>query len=101
MQGLAFSGFDWDDGNIAKCQKHGVSLDEIEALLLNEPAVYPDAFHSGEEERWQAIGRTLAGRAIFVVFTLREDDGEQRIRPIGARYMHAKEVQNYERSHET
>jgi hypothetical protein len=25
----AFVGFDWDDGNRAKCQKHGVSLGEI------------------------------------------------------------------------
>ncbi len=30
------SGFDWDDGNIEKCQKHGVSLEEIEALFLDK-----------------------------------------------------------------
>jgi uncharacterized protein len=101
MQGSTFSGFDWDDGNIGKCQKHGVSIGEIEALLLSEPAVYPDALHSNEEERWQAIGRTNAGRAIFVVFTVRQIEGNPWIRPLGARYMHAKEVQNYERSHET
>ena len=27
------SGFDWDDGNIQKCQKHKVSIEEIEALF--------------------------------------------------------------------
>ena len=27
------SGFAWDRGNLEKCQKHGVSSDEIEALL--------------------------------------------------------------------
>ena len=27
---FAVSGFDWDDGNRAKCEKHGVSITEIE-----------------------------------------------------------------------
>jgi hypothetical protein len=27
------SRYDWDAGNLAKCQKHGVSIAEIEALL--------------------------------------------------------------------
>jgi uncharacterized DUF497 family protein len=31
--GDALAGFDWDDGNRKKCQKHGVTLDEIEAAL--------------------------------------------------------------------
>jgi uncharacterized DUF497 family protein len=29
----ALSGFDWDDGNRAKCQAHGVSPAEVEALF--------------------------------------------------------------------
>lgn len=28
------AGFDWDRGNRAKCRKHGVSAEEIEALFL-------------------------------------------------------------------
>jgi predicted DNA binding CopG/RHH family protein len=28
--------FDWDEGNRLKCQKHGVSIEEIEDLLLSE-----------------------------------------------------------------
>ena len=27
---MQFKGFDWDQGNIAQCQKHGVSVAEIE-----------------------------------------------------------------------
>lgn len=27
------SGYDWDDGNYQKCQKHGVSIEEIETLF--------------------------------------------------------------------
>jgi len=30
---LTVAGFDWVDGNHAKCQKHGVSIAEIEALF--------------------------------------------------------------------
>jgi len=45
------------------------------------------------ESRHIAIGR-VDGRAMFVAFALRND----RIRPISARYMHMKEVNNYEAS---
>jgi uncharacterized DUF497 family protein len=31
------SRYDWDVGNLAKCQKHGVSVAEIEALLKAYP----------------------------------------------------------------
>ena len=30
---MEFDGFDWDDGNRDKCQKHGVSIGEIERLF--------------------------------------------------------------------
>jgi uncharacterized DUF497 family protein len=36
---------------------------------------------------------------VFLVFTLRKRDEKTFIRPIGARYMHAKEVNRYEQSH--
>ena len=57
----------------------------------------PDAAHSGAETRFLAIGRASSGRHVFLAFTWRERDGAQLIRPISARYMHAKEVQHYER----
>ncbi|MDI4665390.1 BrnT family toxin [Xanthobacter autotrophicus] len=90
------AGFDWDEGNRDKCRKHGVSLAEIEALFHAAPAVYPDPAHSGTEERFLAIGPGKAGRMIFVAFTLRGKEGGTFIRPISARYMHAKEVRHYE-----
>ncbi|MEZ5904823.1 MAG: BrnT family toxin [Geminicoccaceae bacterium] len=88
-------GFDWDRGNREKCRKHGVSIEEIEALFHGSPGVYADPDHSQTEQRLRAIGRTEAGRWLFVVFTLREFDGQTLIRPVGARYMHAKEVMRY------
>jgi uncharacterized DUF497 family protein len=91
-----FAGFDWDEGNRAKCQRHGVPLVEIEALLLGDPAVAPDLQHSADEYRFIAAGRNSAGRAMFVAFTVRVRDGRRLLRPVTARYMHAKESERYD-----
>jgi uncharacterized DUF497 family protein len=90
------AGFDWDTGNRGKCEQHGVSVATIEELFRGVLAVQPDPAHSVAEERFKAIGRLSEGRYVFVVFTLRQRGGEQLIRPISARYMHAKEVRHYE-----
>ena len=90
------SGFEWDDGNLAKCQKHGVSIGDIEAVFRNQPMVSSDAAHSGDEQRLIAIGKGSESRLIFVVFTLRETGDDIVIRPISARYMHQKEIDGYE-----
>lgn len=93
----AVSGFDWDRGNREKCQKHGVSIAEIEALFARPLAVAPDHGHSLAERRLKAVGKGKAGRFIFIVFALRERGGKTYIRPISARYMHKKEVRHYEK----
>ena len=54
--------FDWDSANTKKCQKHGVSIAEIEFLFMHDPAVYPDLTHSRIEKRYLAIGQNEAGR---------------------------------------
>lgn len=92
----AIAGFDWDEGNRAKCQMHGVSIGEIEALFAGGHTIYVDVEHSLVEERFKAIGRTDAGRFVFLVFTLRERAGRTCIRPISARYMHRREIERYE-----
>ncbi len=89
----AVSGFDWDDGNIEKCQKHGVSLEEIEALFLDKSLrISPDIKHSESEDRFIATGVSLKGKYIFVGFTFREKQGKRLIRPISTRYMREKEA---------
>ena len=92
------SGFDWDDGNRAKCQKHGVSPAEVEALFERPLLVLPDDAHSRNETRLRAIGRTVGGRSIFLVFTIRVRGGKRLVRPISARYMHRKEIESYEKA---
>jgi uncharacterized DUF497 family protein len=92
---LQVSGFDWDDGNRAKCQKHGVSIADIELLFAHGPRVAPDPKHSADEDRLIAVGRTNAGRPLFVAFTIRTEGKRRLIRPVTARYMHAKEITAY------
>jgi hypothetical protein len=93
---MRYGGFDWDAGNRQKCQKHGVSLADIEALFARGVRVAPDPAHSTTEDRYVAVGRTADYRPLFVVFTLRTSNGRRLIRPISARYMHAKEIARYE-----
>jgi uncharacterized DUF497 family protein len=89
------AGFDWDDGNWPKCGKHGVSRAEIEEVLLNTPAVMPDPHP--EEPRMRAIGKTSAGRYVFLVFMIRQFNDQFFLRPISARFMHQKEIDHYEK----
>ena len=90
------AGFDWAEGNLEKCQKHGVSIGEIEALLSSDPGVAPDPMHSAQEDRLIAVGRNAAGRPLFVALTFRMKDDQRLIRPVSARYMHEKEIAGYE-----
>ena len=89
----ACTGFEWDDGNASKIwTRHGVSQGECEQVFFGEPLlIASDARHSGTEERWAGWGRTMEGRALAIVFTLRGD----RIRPISARDMNRKERERY------
>ena len=90
-------GFEWDAGNQAKCQKHGVSVAELEGLFSRPLLIVPKASHSQGEERRCAIGKTTSGRSVFLVFTLRVRAGKRYIRPISARFMHRKEIEHYEK----
>jgi uncharacterized DUF497 family protein len=87
--------FEWDRGNRDHCQKHGVPIAEIEALLRGSPRIAPDLKHAHLEDRLIAVGRTARGRPLFVAFTIREKSGQRAIRPVSARYMRETEARNY------
>ncbi len=93
---MKFDGFQWDDGNRQKCQTHGVSVADIESVFSTSLLVVPDIAHSVSEERFKAVGRTATGRWVFLAFSWRLLNGRRLIRPISARYMHAKEIRRYE-----
>ena len=97
MIDIEFHGFDWDQGNLEKCRKHGVPVQTIEWFFkVGDVYLAPDYKHSQIEDRYLAVGRDEDGRPLFVAFTLRRKNGKSLIRPISARYMHQKEIEKYE-----
>ena len=60
------------------------------------PFIGSDPYPREIEARFRAIDQTSEGRHVFVVFTFRERQDGLAIPPIGARYMHAKEVRKLE-----
>lgn len=90
------TGFDRDRGNALKNDQHGVTMLEAEQVFFFAPLVVtPDEPHSRAERRFRALGRTLLGRRLAIIFTMRGDGA--LIRVISARDMHRKERKLYER----
>ncbi|MEE8483229.1 MAG: BrnT family toxin [Nitrospinota bacterium] len=84
-------GFDWDDGNKGKNERHGVFDMECEQVFFNEALIYPDLGHSHSENRYHALGRTISDRFLHITFTVRKN----KIRVISARKMTPKERRKY------
>jgi uncharacterized DUF497 family protein len=100
--GVAADGFDWDASNRDKCQKHGLSIAQVEFVVTHaETLIVRDVKNSNTESRFIAIGCTTEGRFAFVAFTPRIRDEQHLLRPISARYMHRKEVARYEKESST
>jgi uncharacterized DUF497 family protein len=90
-------GFNWDEGNARKNEKHDVSMAEAEQVFFNVPLLLvDDASHSQKEPRLHALGKTDEGRTLHITFTLRQVG--QLIRVISARDMHRKERAIYEQA---
>mgnify|MGYP001612005816 CR=1 FL=1 len=91
-------GFEWDEGNAKKnFAKHGISITQCEEIFLNEPLiVLMDEAHSKAEARFQALGQSNDGHALFVAFTVRI----ALIRVISARPMSRQERRIYEKAEE-
>jgi uncharacterized DUF497 family protein len=88
--------FDWDSGNRAHCRRHGVALAEIEVLLRGTPRIAPDLKHAhlggpADCRRPYSAG-TPAVRGLYDPGKVRTTDH----RRVSARYMHEKEIRNYE-----
>jgi len=91
-------GFDWDDGNARKNDKHGVSMAESEQVFFNAPLLLlEDGSHSQLEPRLHALGKSDGQRLLHITFTLRQ--AGQLIRVISVRDMHRKERAVYEQAH--
>lgn len=91
------TGFEWDDGNARKNDKHGVSTAEAEQAFFNDPLLLvADVKHSKRELRFHALGKSDEGRLLHITFTLRNAGAS--IRVISARDMHRKERTVYEQT---
>ena len=90
------TGFEWDKGNIDKSyQKHGITPNEAEEVFLDEDILLlEDIKHSKQEERFEAIGKTIKGNILFLIFTTRKN----RIRIISSRRANKKERRLYEKT---
>lgn len=88
--------FEWDKGNSDKnLVKHQVAIKEAEEIFDDKSLlVSEDIKHSEKELRFQALGKTNAGRVLFVSFTIRKN----RIRIISVRDMNRKEEIVYEKT---
>lgn len=92
--------FAWDVPKaIANFEKHGVLFEEATTVFADSNALDgDDPGHSTREPRRQRIGRSLAERILFVVYTIRRREHEkEKIRIISARQASRKERQAYTR----
>jgi uncharacterized protein len=63
--------FDWDEANIDHIARHGVTMEEAEQVVIDDPIDVGLELVDGEE-RHQQLGITRRGRILFVVTTWRE-----------------------------
>ena len=87
------TGFEWDDANAVKnWERHRVTPEEAESVFFHDPLVVrSDIGHSKREKRYFALGRTDAGRHLFVAFTVRGT----LLRVISVRDMNRRERSAY------
>lgn len=64
--------FDWDEANIGHIARHGITPDEAEEVILNDPLDLGMQIIEGED-RYLNLGSTRGGRVLLVVTTWRED----------------------------
>lgn len=88
--------FEWNQGNRDKnYQKHGITTVEAEEIFLDSNlTILEDIKHSQLEPRLIAMGKTLKGKTLVVVYTHRESN----VRIISARVANKKEQIIYEKT---
>ena len=63
-------GFDWDNANVGHIGHHAVTPFEVEEATGGKYVVIP-AKTVEREKRWKLCGKTISGRYLVVVFTIR------------------------------
>lgn len=90
--------FSWDTAKaVRNSAKHGVTFEEAAGIFADPEALdWSDAGHSQSEPRSKRLGRSLSGRFLLVVYTIRRTrDGKETVRIISARQASRKERAAY------
>jgi uncharacterized DUF497 family protein len=64
------NGFDWDVANVGHILRHTVTPFEVEEAAGSRHVTIPAKTVEGEK-RWTLFGKTVSGRYLVVVFTIR------------------------------
>ncbi len=77
-------------------RQHGITFEQASYVFADPFALnkYDDE-HSGNEDRWILMGKSLSEALLVVVHAFREDDGTEFVRIISARRVTKKEKQAY------
>ncbi len=90
--------FSWDIRKaISNYEKHGVPFEEAATVFADiEGLHFGDVQHSTSEKRFKQLGRSVAGRILLVVYTVRrQNNGTETVRIISARQASRKERAAY------
>ena len=92
--------FEWDEAkNRRNLAKHQISF-ETAKLVFDDPNVLiQEDEMAGAEQRWKAIGLIGGIAVILVVYTDREQGGEEVVRIISARKAAAPERKTYDKAY--
>lgn len=92
--------FSWDTKKaLSNYEKHRVSFEEAATVFADSDALdWEDLTHSEQEMRHKRLGRSIEGKILLVVYTIRRaKNGKETIHIISARSASRKERQAYER----
>lgn len=90
--------FSWDTQKaIANYEKHGIPFEEAATVFGDPDALnWADLAHSHSENRFKRLGRSIAGRILLIIYTIRKvKNGKETIRIISARQSNRKERKAY------
>ena len=88
--------FEWDENKSRQnLLKHFIHF-ETAALVFDDPYMLLEQDPTGDDERWNTLGRVAPGVVLFVVHTWLEVDGEEVVRIISARAAESREREKYE-----
>ncbi len=89
--------FEWDEEkNRANQRKHGVNFEKATAIFFDPYLVSVPDRVDGQEQRWKSIGEVRGVVLVLTIHTLWEENGEQVVRIISARYPERHERRLYE-----